>query len=41
MRFASVGQFNGTAWAVVLGCTVVFFVVALLGYDPQRGWIRR
>lgn len=41
MRFASVGQFNGTARAVVLGCTVVFFVVALLGYDPQRGWIRR
>lgn len=25
IRFALYGQFNGTAWAVVLGCTVVFF----------------
>ena len=41
IRFAMVGQFNGTAWAVVLGCTAVFFVAALWGYDPQRGWIRR
>ncbi len=41
MRFAMYGQFNGTAWAVVLGCTAVFFVAALWGYDPQRGWIRR
>ncbi|MEZ5702135.1 MAG: multidrug ABC transporter permease [Burkholderiaceae bacterium] len=29
------------AWAVVLGCSLVFFVLALWGYDPQRGWIRR
>lgn len=41
MRFAMYGQFNGTAWAVVLGCTAVFFVAALWGYDPQRGSIRR
>ncbi len=41
MRFAMYGQFNGTAWAVVLGCTAVFFLAALWGYDPQRGWIRR
>jgi ABC-2 type transport system permease protein len=41
MRFAMYGQFNGTAWAVVLGCTVVFFLAALWGYDPQRGSIRR
>ena len=41
IRFAMVGQFNGTAWAVVLGCTVVFFMAALWGYDPQRGWNRR
>lgn len=41
IRFAMYGQFNGTAWAVVLGCTVVFFVAALWGYDPQRGSIRR
>ena len=41
IRFAMYGQFNTTAWAVVLGCTAVFFVAALWGYDPQRGSIRR
>ena len=41
MRFAMYGQFNGTAWAVVLGCTAVFFMAALWGYDPQRGWISK
>ncbi|MGM9427732.1 ABC transporter permease [Hydrogenophaga sp. MI9] len=41
MRFAMYGLFNGTAWAVVLGCTAVFFLAALWGYDPQRGWIRQ
>lgn len=41
IRFAMYGQFNGTAWAVVLGCTGVFFAAALWGYDPQRGSIRR
>ena len=41
MRFAMYGQFNGTAWAVVLGCTTVFFGMALWGYDPQRGWVRK
>lgn len=40
MRFASVGQFNPLAWAVVIGCGVVFFVLALWGYDPQRGFIK-
>lgn len=40
MRFASVGQFNAAAWAVVLGCGAVFFVLALRGYDPQRGFIK-
>lgn len=41
IRFAMYGQFNATAWAVVLGCGLVFFGAALWGYDPQRGWIRR
>jgi ABC-2 type transport system permease protein len=41
MRFAMYGQFNTTAWAVVLVCSAVFFVLALRGYDPQRGWIRQ
>ena len=41
IRYASVGQFDPLSSAVVLGCTVVFFVLALWGYDPQRGWIRQ
>jgi ABC-2 type transport system permease protein len=41
IRFAMYGQFNGMAWAVVLGCTAVFFMAALWGYDPQRGWSKR
>jgi ABC-2 type transport system permease protein len=41
IRFAMYGQFNGIAWAVVLGCTGVFFVAALWGYDPQRGSISK
>ena len=40
MRFASVGQVSPLATGVVLGCTVAFFVLALWGYDPQRGWIK-
>ena len=41
IRYASVGQFDRLSWAVVLGCGLVFFVLALWGYDPQRGWIRQ
>ena len=41
MRFASVGQFTALSWAAVVGCGLVFFVAALWGYDPQRGWSRR
>ena len=41
MRFASVGQFSATSSAVVLGCMVVFFALALWGYDPQRGWMKQ
>lgn len=41
IRFAMHGQFNGMAWSVVLGCTAVFFLAALVGYDPQRGAIRK
>jgi ABC-2 type transport system permease protein len=41
IRFALHGQVNTLAWAVMLGCTTVFFVLALWGYDPQRGWIRQ
>ena len=41
MRFAMHGQVDGVAWLVVLGCTAVFFGLALWGYDPQRGALRR
>jgi ABC-2 type transport system permease protein len=40
MRFAMVGQFTALSWSVVLGCSVAFFVFALWGYDPQRGWVK-
>jgi ABC-2 type transport system permease protein len=41
LRFASVGQVSTLATGVVLACTGVFFVLALWGYDPQRGWIKQ
>ncbi|WP_300716306.1 ABC transporter permease [Hydrogenophaga sp.] len=41
MRFAMYGQFNATSWTVVVVCSIAFFVLALWGYDPQRGWIRQ
>ena len=41
IRFALYGQFEGTSAIVVVDCTLVFFAAAALGYDPQRGAIRR
>jgi ABC-2 type transport system permease protein len=41
IRFASVGQFNGFSMAVLGLGTGLFFVLALWGYDPQRGWMRQ
>ena len=38
IRFALQGQFNAQAFAVVLVGGLVFFGLALRGYDPQRGW---
>ena len=38
MRFAMYGQFNAISWAVVVVCSIAFFVLALRGYDPQSGW---
>ena len=39
IRFAFYGQFNAIAAAVVSLCGLVFFVLAVAGYDPQRGVI--
>ena len=41
IRFALYDMFDPVSWAVVAGATVVFFLAAVYGYDPQRGMLRR
>ncbi|ALG69193.1 ABC transporter permease [Beggiatoa leptomitoformis] len=41
IRFALYGQFNGVSFMVVLGAFVLFFTLAIFGYDPQRGILRK
>jgi ABC-2 type transport system permease protein len=41
IRFALYGQLNLTALAVVIGCLLLFFGLAVRGYDPQRGSVGR
>lgn len=41
VRFAFYGQINWVAAAAVVGSLVVFFALAVRGYDPQRGLVRR
>jgi len=41
IRFALYGMFEPVAAAVVAGSTVLFFLLAVHGYDPQRGMLRR
>ena len=41
IRFALYGMFEPVAALVVTGSTVVFFLLAVTGYDPQRGMFRR
>jgi ABC-2 type transport system permease protein len=41
IRFALYGEFNVLAFGVVLASLVVFFVLAVRGYNPQRGLLRR
>lgn len=40
LRFAYYGQLHVTAVAVVSGCLAACYLLAVLGYDPQRGLIR-
>lgn len=40
IRFALYGQFNLTATAVTAGTFGIATLLAIRGYDPQRGWIR-
>jgi len=41
IRFALYGMFDPLSTSVVLGSTVLFFLLAVIGYDPQRGMLRR
>src|SRR5580658_6991463 len=41
IRFALYGSFEPVAALVVSGATVLFFLLAVIGYDPQRGMFRR
>ena len=41
VRFALYGQLNPLSLAVTALGSVLFFTLALRGYDPQRGWIRQ
>jgi ABC-2 type transport system permease protein len=41
IRFALYGQLEPVSALVVTGATVLFFLLAVAGYDPQRGMFRR
>ena len=41
IRFALYGMFEPVAALVVVAATLVFFLLAAFGYDPQRGMLRR
>jgi ABC-2 type transport system permease protein len=40
IRFALYGQFALTPFLVTLGCALAFLGIAILGYDPARGFIQ-
>jgi ABC-2 type transport system permease protein len=41
IRFALYNMFEPVSAAVVCGSAALFFVLAVLGYNPQRGMLRR
>ena len=41
VRWASQGQIHWHSLIVTVACTIVFLAAAVLGYDPQRGMLRR
>src|SRR6266436_9694100 len=41
IRYALYGMFDPISTLVVVGSTVLFFLLAVHGYDPQRGMLRR
>jgi ABC-2 type transport system permease protein len=40
IRFALHGQFALTPFLVTLGCALLFLGIAILGYDPARGFMQ-
>ncbi len=41
IRFAFYGQTNALSLAIVVVTLILFFALAVVGYDPQRGMLRR
>jgi ABC-2 type transport system permease protein len=41
IRFALYGTLDSAAALVVIGTMVLFFLLAVIGYNPQRGMFRR
>jgi ABC-2 type transport system permease protein len=41
IRYALYGEFEPVSAAGVVGCTVIFFALAVIGYNPQRGMMIR
>jgi ABC-2 type transport system permease protein len=41
IRYALQGQFNASAALIVGATAIASFTLALRGYDPQRGWVRK
>jgi ABC-2 type transport system permease protein len=41
IRFALYGAFEPVSALVVIGTAALFFLLAVIGYDPQRGLLRR
>ncbi len=41
IRFALYGQFNALSFAVVIAVLFVVFILAVWGYDPQRGLVKK
>ncbi len=40
LRFGLQGQVEATSLTVVAACTLVFYLIAAVGYDPQRGLLK-
>jgi len=40
MRHALYGDLAGLSLSVVIASTIVFYLIAAAGYDPQRGLVR-